>query len=126
LYKNDGSRSDGFTGSGATESDARANAAAMCRATKHPKCDAFALDSGHTSCSAAMRYEMPKPAYAWVCSLYKNDGSRKDGFRGSGATEQEARRDAAAGCRNTSNPHCDIFSMDPAHTTCSVEFEQQQ
>ena len=125
LYKNDGARKDGFTGNGETIDDARASAANGCKRTNHPLCEDFSLDSEHTSCMPAVRFENAKPIARWTCTLWKNDGSRKDGFTGTGETEEEARRDSTRGCRTTNNPYCDQYSMNPDHTQCTVEFVEQ-
>jgi hypothetical protein len=123
LYKKDGSSKDGFDGTGATEEEARTAASNACKTTNNPYCDAFAQNAEHISCLPNMRLETPKPTAEWRCSLWKRDGARKDGFDGAGPTEREARRDAASGCARTNHPSCEAFSMDPAHTECTVAFE---
>lgn len=121
LKKNDGSRKNEFSGSGATQEEARAEAARYCRGTNHPDCDKFSLDDDHTSCSQTMKAYGPKPEAMWKCTLWKNDGARKDGFTGTGKTELDARNGAASGCRGTNNPNCGVWSTDPAHTNCNIE-----
>lgn len=121
LWKNDGSRKDGFRGTAATEAEARARAARGCGRTNHPLCEQFSLDTAHTACTPLIRLEKPKPETLWTCTLWKKDGSRKDGFSGTGATEAEARRATLPGCHRTNHPKCVEWSLDPAHTACKVE-----
>lgn len=121
LWKRDGARKDGFSGRGATEAEARAEAARGCGRTNHPLCEEFSQQAEHTTCAAEMRYEKPKPKTLWTCVLWKNDGSRRDGFKGTGETEDEARRNSRPGCYATNNGLCDQYSMDPSHTPCSAE-----
>lgn len=122
LNKKDGARDDGFVGTGKTEMEAREDAAAKCARTNNPKCDLFASDDTHTACAPKMAFYGPKPYAQWKCTLWKNDGARKDGFEGTGATEAEARQDTILGCKRTNNPYCVQYSKDPKHTPCGVEF----
>jgi hypothetical protein len=122
LNKNDGARKDGFTGTGKTEDDARSDAANKCSTTNNPKCDFFSTDDNHTSCSPKMAVYGPKPTAVWKCTLWKNDGARKDGFTGTGSTEKEARQNTIPGCKRTNNPKCLAYSNDPDHTQCQVDF----
>ncbi len=122
LRKSDGSRKDGFTGAAATEEEARAQAASGCQRTNNPQCDAYSTDDAHTKCEPRVVVEGPKPQAVYKCTLWKNDGSRKDGFGGSGPTMQDAQRDAASGCQRTNNPNCLAYATDPAHTQCTADF----
>lgn len=122
LMKNDGSRKDGFSGTAATEADARAQAASSCKGTNNPLCEAFSKDDAHTACDQRIVVEGPRPVAQWTCNLFKNDGARKDGFSGTGASRAEAQQNAAASCSSTHHPSCAAFSQDPAHTTCNAEF----
>lgn len=122
LNKNDGSRSDGFTAEGDTENAARAAASNLCKSTNNPYCDQYSLDDDHTTCEQSAVVEGPKPALRWNCTLYKNDGSRKDGFAGSGQTEYDARMATLPGCQKTNNPYCRDYALDPKHTSCTPEF----
>ncbi|MFH1538632.1 MAG: hypothetical protein ABIH66_06715 [bacterium] len=121
LWKSDGSRKDGFSGTAATEAEARSQAARGCGRTNHPLCEQFSLDAAHTSCARALMVRKPKPETLWTCALWKKDGSRKDGFGGTGPTEAEARRDTLPGCYRTNHPKCNEWSLDPAHTACEVK-----
>lgn len=122
LRKNDGARKDGFSGTAATEAEARAQSAGGCKRTNHPQCDAFSTDDAHTKCEPRIVVEGPKPTAVYKCTLWKNDGARKDGFQGTGSTMAEAQRNAASGCQTTNHPSCLAFSVDPAHTQCSADF----
>jgi hypothetical protein len=110
-----------YQGSGATMDQASRQTLDRCRAANAMNCDAW-VRSGSMSCAPSLRYAMPQPQAQWACMLWKNDGARKDGFRGTGNTEIEARRAASRGCKTTNNPSCDTWSLDPAHTRCDVEF----
>ncbi|MEW6201122.1 MAG: hypothetical protein AB1546_04050 [bacterium] len=72
-------------------------------------------------CIKSYVIEESKPYLIYRCVLYKNDGSRRDGFEGAAETELEARAIAAQGCKRTNHPSCDAFSLDPAHTTCIMK-----
>lgn len=128
LNKNDGlsAGSDGFQGFGRTEAAARADAATKCSATNNPRCNNYSTDASHTNCAQQMVMYGPKPSAVWNCSLRKNDGSRNDGFAGTGSTEADARRNAISGCQGTNNPNCSQYSKDPAHTQCTVAFVYPQ
>ena len=126
LWKKDGSRNDGFQGSGKTVDEARQAAAKGCKVTNNPNCDVYSRDKSHTQCLPAVRYNAPKPEAVWSCTLWKKDGARNDGFKGQGSTELEARRDTISGCLRTNNPHCDAYAMDPDHTQCTVDFYSPQ
>ncbi len=126
MNKYDGSAGDGFKATAETEDAARMAAANLCKRTNNSRCDNFAYDADHTSCSQALVVAGPKPSVSWRCTLYKRDGARKDGFAGSGGNELEARRDTIAGCMTTNNPYCEKYAMDPAHTPCSAELVYPQ
>jgi hypothetical protein len=126
LKKNDGSKSDGFKGSAATEDAARDSAAQICKGTGAMGCDDYAFDTGHTTCEEAAMVAKPKPSVQWTCTLYKRDGSRKDGFAGTGATEADARNATISGCNSTNNPYCNQYALDPAHTPCQAELVYPQ
>ncbi|HOO56503.1 MAG TPA: hypothetical protein PLN69_06755 [bacterium] len=134
LYKRDGARKDGFTGNGNTIEQARNNAASGCMRTNNPYCHDYAQDPAHTTCevelieSASIKeFDSDKlPANAsiseWACLLNKNDGSRNDGFRGVGQTEEQARAQAAGYCNRTNNPLCDTYANDSSHTSCEASY----
>lgn len=128
LNRNDGLSGvpDGFEGFGNSESAARANAASKCSATSNSNCNYYSTDVSHTACARQMVVYGPKPSTVWNCTLRKNDGSRNDGFNGSGSTESEARNNTISGCQTTSNPYCTQYANDPAHTECSVAFVNPQ
>lgn len=126
LYKQDGSNNDGFQGSGASENEARMAAASKCKNTNNSRCDSYSRDVNHTACSPAMRYEKPKPVATWACTLWKKDGARKDGFKGTGNTEMDARRNAIPGCNTTNNPNCEAYALDANHTQCTMELAMAQ
>jgi hypothetical protein len=121
LLKNDGSSRDGFIGEGTTEQEARSRAASLCKSTNNPLCDQYSQNDNHTSCAPAYLYKGPKPSTQWTCTLYKRDGARNDGFTGTGSTEKEARNNTVPGCQRTNHPKCYDFSVDPSHTSCSVD-----
>ncbi|HPI78116.1 MAG TPA: hypothetical protein PLK80_15415 [bacterium] len=56
LWKRDGARNDGFTGTGSTEKEARNNTVPGCQRTNHPKCYDFSVDPSHTACSVDLVY----------------------------------------------------------------------
>jgi hypothetical protein len=60
----------------------------------------------------------------WKCELYKNNGDRRDGYEGSGATLEEARRDAADRCKRANNSYCDQYSNSPEHTACAAQLQE--
>lgn len=125
LRKNDGSRNDGFGGRGATEMEARRDTVPGCERTNNPHCNTYAMDDDHTKCVAyASAAGAAAPQVRWTCTLWKNDGSRNDGFEGVGATENEARQDTISGCLRTNNPYCQEYSRDPEHTKCTAEIVQ--
>jgi len=126
LNKNDGSTQDGFKATADTEDAARVATANLCKKTNNSRCDSYAYDANHTSCTQSSVVAGPKPSVMWKCTLYKRDGARKDGFAGSGNNELEARRDTIAGCMTTNNPYCEKYAMDPAHTPCSAELVYPQ
>jgi hypothetical protein len=122
LYKNDGAKKDGFTGRNANIDIARADAARGCMRTNNPNCNYWSNHPEHTTCTLmnANNNNAKLPATEWTCTLYKNDGAKRDGFSGVADNELEARRRSSTGCKRTNNPSCDIWSMDPDHTTCTV------
>jgi hypothetical protein len=126
LNRNDGAGGDGFTGIGRTEEDARSDAANKCSPTNRSQCGSYSTDNRHTSCAQRMVLYGPKPQAAWKCTMYKNDGSRNDGFAGAGSTETEARSNTIPGCQSTNNPYCQQYSTDPVHTQCTVDFAYPQ
>jgi hypothetical protein len=109
-----------YQGSGGTMEQARTKAQELCKAAGNPNCDAWTR-SGTAACLPSLRYTTPQPQAVWACMLWKNDGARNDGFRGTGSSEIEARRNAITGCLTTNNAYCDTYAMDPAHTRCDVE-----
>ncbi|MFA6449178.1 MAG: hypothetical protein WCX65_06925 [bacterium] len=115
-----------YKGTAATEDAARDTAAQFCKNKGVSGCDNYAFDTGYTTCEQAAVVAKPKPSLKWVCTLYKRDGSRKDGFNGVGSTEVEARNATISGCNTTNNPYCNQYAMDPAHTPCNVELVYPQ
>lgn len=113
-------------GTGGTESEARRITLQRCQDSGMRSCDTLANDDSRFNCDSGYTIEGPKPFMHWTCTLYKNDGSRRDGFSGSGDTIDEARQNATNGCRSTNNPSCDAYSKDPAHTSCSMKMDYTQ
>ncbi|MFC1474829.1 hypothetical protein ACFLQK_02180 [bacterium] len=144
LDKKSSARRNTFDGTGTSEAAARNDAMMGCMRTNEPRCYLMSMDNAHTTCSAEIKQQktvreftaaMPEdggnyltaelqgPKAYWSCTLYKNDGARKDGFTGSGATLDEARNKAASGCGRTNHPKCREFAFDPSHTACSMQVE---
>lgn len=108
LFKRDGAKRDGFTGVNKDQRQARAEASQGCKRTNNPRCDEWSLDPDHTTCRLVQ----------YRCVLWKNDGAKRDGFEGTGETEEAARQQSAYGCQRTNNPKCDEWSKDNSHTKC--------
>ncbi len=117
-----GPRGESFSAIGNSENEARGNVIDKCSESIFSGCDAAAKDTSNTICAPAYVKYAPKPEPVWTCVLYKNDGARKDGFTGTGSTEQEARRNTIPGCKRTNNPNCSVWANDPTHTACDLKF----
>lgn len=59
LWKNDGARKDGFTGTGPTIDDARDQAIAGCERTNNDYCTLYGQDDEHTACRPLLVFEKP-------------------------------------------------------------------
>lgn len=132
LDKHSAAKRNNFDGYGSTEDEARRNAASACAVTNavNPNCSEMGRDPRYTTCdvdleetvgAAQVVSVLPEGAQlqGWSCLLNKNDGSRRDGFTGEGASLEEAQAAAANSCMGTNNPLCEQFSKDGDHTSCN-------
>jgi len=119
--KSSGARAATYYGTGASEQDARTAAANSCNKDNLFNCLDLSKNPDYTTCGGSYLIDGPRPSMLWSCSLYKNDGSRRDGFEGQGDSIDEARNKAAAVCKSTNNPYCDAYAKDPAHTKCATK-----
>lgn len=132
LDKHSPAKKNNFDGYGSTEDEARRDAGSGCARTNavNPNCSEMSWDPYYTTCDVDLQETtgttetvtaIPDGAQlqGWSCLLNKNDGSRRDGFTGEGASIEEAQASAANMCMSTNNPLCEEYSLDGDHTSCN-------
>lgn len=132
LDKHSPAKKNNFDGYGSTEDEARRDAGSGCARTNavNPNCSEMSWDPYYTTCDVDLQETagttetvtvLPDGAQlqGWSCLLNKNDGSRRDGFTGEGASIEEAQASAASMCMSTNNPLCEEYSLDGNHTSCN-------
>ena len=81
LWKRDGARKDGFTGTGETEREARHSAARGCMTTNNPSCDIWSNDPAHTQCRPPHQYDWQGyDRYGFDRNGYNRKGFDRHGY----------------------------------------------